>query len=92
MNGPFQVGYKVVYTSQNSNRVAMYYPMDKSEYNSQITNLDLLPNWINYGEKQLEWMAKCSLWKQGRLTSEKTQSCKQFLDIKIPVISNGLLA
>jgi hypothetical protein len=69
--------------------------MDKQEYTKQMNapnSLDLQPNWLNYGLKQLEWMAKCSLWKQGRPTNEEATIFKQFLDIKMPVITDGKLA
>lgn len=33
VSGPYQVGYKVIHTTINQNRVSVYYPIDHHEYN-----------------------------------------------------------
>lgn len=48
--------------------------------------------WLNYGEKQLEWIGKCSQWQRGNTNLDNYSVCKQLLDLKIPVIKDGELA
>lgn len=58
-DGVYGVGYKEVRTSYRGNMVGIYYPMNKKRYIDSLPT-DQNPDWLRYGYKSLEGIARGS--------------------------------